>query len=173
MRGYVKIYTCDLNYTTLSYTRFKDGWEVDQDLVYILSLQNQYTLITKQSRKQFKPSTWNLMSKQSKVQWAIPSIQISSQEIILSLLSKFLQISESLPLLLLTFASWCVNNWPIISGKSYLSARHWSDDSVLEGRAFFRGDSNPGRLVLDNINSYDQGLYKCRVDFAIAPTRIR
>jgi len=57
-------------------------------------------------------------------------------------------------------------------GKSYLSARHWSDDGVLEGRAFFRGDSNPGRLVLDNINPYDQGLYKCRVDFATAPTRI-
>ena len=59
-----------------------------------------------------------------------------------------------------------------ISGKSYISARHWSDDAVLEGRAFFRGDNNPGRLVLDNINQLDQGLYKCRVDFATAPTRI-
>ena len=74
----------------------------------------------------------------------------------------------------LDFQMLSVVNWPIIiSGKSYLSARHWSDDSVLEGRGFFRGDSNPGRLVLDNINPYDQGLYKCRVDFAIAPTRIR
>ena len=44
-------YTPVIWITTLSYTRFKDGWEVDQDLVYILSLQNQYTLITKQSRK--------------------------------------------------------------------------------------------------------------------------
>lgn len=57
-------------------------------------------------------------------------------------------------------------------GKSYLSARHWSDDGVLEGRAFFRGDNNPGRLVLDNISPADEGLYKCRVDFAVAPTRI-
>lgn len=57
-------------------------------------------------------------------------------------------------------------------GKSYLSARHWSDDDILEGRAFFRGDNNPGRLVLDNISPQDQGLYKCRVDFASAPTRI-
>lgn len=57
-------------------------------------------------------------------------------------------------------------------GKSYLDARHWSDDNILEGRAFFRGDNNPGRLVLDNINPYDQGFYKCRVDFKTAPTRI-
>jgi len=57
-------------------------------------------------------------------------------------------------------------------GKSYLDARHWSDDNILEGRAFFRGDNNPGRLVLDNINPNDQGVYKCRVDFRTAPTRI-
>ena len=52
-----------------------------------------------------------------------------------------------------------------MSGKSYLSARHWSDDGVLEGRAFFRGDgapASPGRLVLDNIMPGDRGLYKCR-----------
>ena len=42
----------------------------------------------------------------------------------------------------------------------------------MEGRAFFRGDNNPGRLVLDNINPHDQGVYKCRVDFRTAPTRI-
>lgn len=53
-----------------------------------------------------------------------------------------------------------------------MSARHWSDDDILEGRAFFRGDNNPGRLVLDNISPHDAGLYKCRVDFATAPTRI-
>ena len=43
---------------------------------------------------------------------------------------------------------------------------------VSQGRAFFRGDNNPGRLVLDNISPGDEGLYKCRVDFAVAPTRI-
>ena len=43
---------------------------------------------------------------------------------------------------------------------------------MLQGRAFFRGDNNPGRLVLDNISPGDEGLYKCRVDFAVAPTRI-
>ena len=43
---------------------------------------------------------------------------------------------------------------------------------MLQGRAFFRGDNNPGRLVLDNISPGGKGLYKCRVDFAVAPTRI-
>ena len=33
-------------------------------------------------------------------------------------------------------------------GKSHEEARHWSDDKVLGGRAFFRGDHDPGRYVL-------------------------
>ena len=56
--------------------------------------------------------------------------------------------------------------------KSYEEARHWSDDKVLTGRAFFRGDHDPGRLILDNVGAKDQGVYKCRVDFRKAPTRI-
>ena len=28
-----------------------------------------------------------------------------------------------------------------------------------------RGESEPGRLVLDNVNPSDAGIYKCRVDF--------
>ena len=42
----------------------------------------------------------------------------------------------------------------------------------MEGIAFFWGDKNPGRLVLENINPYDQGIYKWRVDFKTALTRI-
>ena len=56
--------------------------------------------------------------------------------------------------------------------KSFDEARHWSDDKVLTGRAFFRGDHDPGRLILDNVSGKDQGVYKCRVDFRKAPTRI-
>ena len=56
--------------------------------------------------------------------------------------------------------------------KSYDEARHWSDDKVLTGRAFFRGDHDPGRLILESVSNKDQGVYKCRVDFRKAPTRI-
>ena len=41
-------------------------------------------------------------------------------------------------------------------GKSFEEARHWSDDQALQGRAFFRGDHEPGRLVLDNVKGEDQ-----------------
>ena len=57
-------------------------------------------------------------------------------------------------------------------GNSHDEARHWSDDKTLGGRAFFRGDHFPGRLVLDNVKSTDRATYKCRVDFRKAPTRI-
>ncbi len=30
-------------------------------------------------------------------------------------------------------------------GQSHLEARHWSDEEVLGGRAFFRGDQDPAR----------------------------
>ena len=51
-------------------------------------------------------------------------------------------------------------------------ARHWSDDAVLEGRAFFRSSAEPGRLTIDTVKPYDAGLYKCRVDWKVQPTTI-
>lgn len=57
-------------------------------------------------------------------------------------------------------------------GNNHEDGRHWSDDKTLGGRAFFRGDHFPGRLVLDNVKPSDRATYKCRVDFAKAPTRI-
>ena len=38
--------------------------------------------------------------------------------------------------------------------------------------SYFKGDHDPGRLILDNVAAKDQGVYKCRVDFRKAPTRI-
>ena len=49
---------------------------------------------------------------------------------------------------------------------------HWSDDTVLRGRALFLAKNNPARLTIKNINYSDQSLYKCRVDFKMAPTAI-
>jgi len=56
--------------------------------------------------------------------------------------------------------------------KTLEEARHWSDDKVLEGRAFFRSSLSPGRLMIDSVKPYDDGMYKCRVDFKIQPTAI-
>ena len=52
------------------------------------------------------------------------------------------------------------------------SHSHWSDDTVLRGRALFLAKHNPARLTIKNINYQDQSVYKCRVDFKMAPTSI-
>ena len=60
----------------------------------------------------------------------------------------------------------------LIAEKSLAEARHWSDDTVFEGRAFYQASHNPGRLVIDGVQTDDEGLYKCRVDFKVQPTTI-
>ena len=60
----------------------------------------------------------------------------------------------------------------LIAEKPLGEARHWSDDTVFEGRAFYQAAHNPGRLVINSVSIYDQTLYKCRVDFKVQPTTI-
>ena len=60
----------------------------------------------------------------------------------------------------------------MIAEKSLAEARHWSDDTVFEGRAFYQASHNLGRLVIDGVQTDDEGLYKCRVDFKVQPTTI-
>ena len=57
-------------------------------------------------------------------------------------------------------------------GQSHAEARHWSEEKILGGRAFFRGDLKPARLVIDNVKGTDAGDYRCRADFYRAPTTI-
>ena len=56
--------------------------------------------------------------------------------------------------------------------RSLAEARHWSDDNSLQGRAYFQGDSSPGRLVVEGVQAKDGGVFRCRVDFKIQPTII-
>ena len=57
-------------------------------------------------------------------------------------------------------------------GQSHAEARHWSEEKILGGRAFFRGDLKPARLIIDKVNGTDAGEYRCRADFYRAPTTI-
>lgn len=57
-------------------------------------------------------------------------------------------------------------------GQSHAEARHWSEEKILGGRAFFRGDLKPARLVIDKVKATDAGIYRCRADFYRAPTTI-
>lgn len=61
---------------------------------------------------------------------------------------------------------------PLFADRSLSDARHWSDDSSLQGRGFFQTDQSPGVLVVEGVKAKDRGVYRCRVDFKIQPTTI-
>ncbi len=47
---------------------------------------------------------------------------------------------------------------------------HWSNDSLLQGRAAFRASHTNAYLQLDDLRRADDGVYRCRVDYTHAQT---
>ena len=58
-----------------------------------------------------------------------------------------------------------------IRERGYKNAERWSDDRVFGPRAYFMPEKQPAHLLVDNIKSADEGVYRCRVDFKFAQTR--
>ncbi|KAB0805653.1 hypothetical protein PPYR_02623 [Photinus pyralis] len=55
--------------------------------------------------------------------------------------------------------------------KQLKQGKHWSDEHILGGRAYFRYQDEPAKLTLDSVKESDGGIYQCRVDFRQTPTR--
>ncbi|KAB0805670.1 hypothetical protein PPYR_02640, partial [Photinus pyralis] len=55
--------------------------------------------------------------------------------------------------------------------KPLEQGKHWADESILGGRAFFRHNEHPSKLTIDIVKDADAGVYLCRVDFQRTPTR--
>ncbi|XP_060805169.1 nephrin [Amyelois transitella] len=49
--------------------------------------------------------------------------------------------------------------------------RLWSSSAGFGSRAFFRAQSKPAALFVDDVHAADAGMYRCRVDFAKSSTR--
>ena len=49
--------------------------------------------------------------------------------------------------------------------------RHWADPERLESRASLEVASSPALLRVSRLRLDDQGLYTCRVDFKLQPTK--
>ncbi|XP_029055786.1 neural cell adhesion molecule 2 isoform X1 [Osmia lignaria lignaria] len=55
--------------------------------------------------------------------------------------------------------------------RQFHNARLWSSPTALGPRAFFFPVSNPAHLSIEKLESRDEGIYRCRVDFKNSPTR--
>lgn len=48
---------------------------------------------------------------------------------------------------------------------------HWSDNMLLGGRGSFSYKDEPPKLILKDLKESDAGIYQCRVDYKINPTK--
>ncbi|XP_063706128.1 uncharacterized protein LOC134835187 [Culicoides brevitarsis] len=58
-----------------------------------------------------------------------------------------------------------------VRGRQFNQAKLWSSPEAFGPRAFFRTQSHPAQLLIDDIQMSDEGVYRCRVDFRNSPTR--
>ncbi|CAH1106369.1 unnamed protein product [Psylliodes chrysocephalus] len=58
-----------------------------------------------------------------------------------------------------------------VRGRPFNKALHWTDPKIFGPRAYFVTVSKPAALTLDGVQLDDEGVYRCRVDFKVSPTR--
>ncbi|KAL6432586.1 hypothetical protein ACFW04_006862 [Cataglyphis niger] len=64
-----------------------------------------------------------------------------------------------------------IYSFDVRGSRQFSDARLWSSPSALGPRAFFMSATNPAHLSIDRLQSADEGIYRCRVDFRNSPTR--
>ncbi|XP_055546897.1 synaptogenesis protein syg-2 isoform X2 [Wyeomyia smithii] len=86
-------------------------------------------------------------------------------------------VSSNLPNDRILLVVWYKDNVPIYSydtrvKKSELPS-HWRDGSILEDRANFKPlrDKSRAELVISPVLKKDAGVFRCRVDFLLSPTK--
>lgn len=58
-----------------------------------------------------------------------------------------------------------------IRDRSLQDGSHWSEKRILGGRAYYTTEPPYSFLILESVKEEDAGVYRCRVDFKISPTR--
>ncbi|XP_065081716.1 synaptogenesis protein syg-2 [Ochlerotatus camptorhynchus] len=86
-------------------------------------------------------------------------------------------VSSNLPNDRILLVVWYKDNVPIYSYdtrvKSNEAPSHWRDGTILENRANFKPqrDKSRAELVISPVLKKDAGVFRCRVDFLLSPTK--
>ncbi|XP_062564672.1 contactin-4 [Armigeres subalbatus] len=87
-------------------------------------------------------------------------------------------VSSNLPADRVLLVVWYKDNVPIYSYDTRVKPNeppsHWRDGSILENRAKFKlqeRDKSRAELVINPVLKKDAGVFRCRVDFLLSPTK--
>ncbi|XP_062713300.1 uncharacterized protein LOC109426972 [Aedes albopictus] len=87
-------------------------------------------------------------------------------------------VSSSLPGDRVLLVVWYKDNVPIYSYDTRVKHNeppsHWRDGTILENRAKFKlqeRDKSRAELVINPVLKKDAGVFRCRVDFLLSPTK--